>query len=186
MSIPAIKEAVNLVDVAREYGELHKSGPQWLMLCLWHSEQRPSCRVYKDHFYCYTCQASGDLIDMVAKGEGVGKGKALAILSDRTGIPLGGKPLTRRQRVYDSQEKDFAEWWQKATIRKLGKQLTAHCIHGTEEDCESIGILLRQVQAAKGQELRALALRAGDQREWREDRDDAIWWTWFAVEALCL
>ncbi len=186
MSIPAIKAAISLAVLASEYGEIRKSGAQWLMLCPWHSEQRPSLRVYEDHVYCFTCQAHGDAVDFVAQVEGISKGNALKVLSDRTGIPLDGKPLTRRQRVYDSQEKEFAEWWQKTTVRKLENQLTAYCIHGTEEDCESIGVLMRQVRMAKGQELRALALRAGDQREWREDRDDAIWWTWFAVEGLCL
>ncbi len=184
MSIAAIKAAISLAVLATEYGEVRKSGAQWLMLCPWHSEQRPSLRVYEDHVYCFTCQAHGDVVDFVARVEGISKGRALKVLSDRTGIPLDGKPLTRRQRVYDSQEREFAEWWQKTMIRRLEKQLTAYCIYGTEEDCESIGVLLRQVRATKGHELRALALRAGDQREWREDRDDAENITWWCVACL--
>lgn len=212
MSIQNIKDAVSLIDIAREYGEVRKSAGQWLMLCLWHSEQRPSLRIYEDHFYCYTCQSSGDVIDMVAKGEGVSKGKALAILSDRTGIPLDGQPRTRVQRAYDAQEREFSEWWQKRTIASLGKQLTAYCrmlradmgppVHycpdcdcypcvcerdewgTTEEDCERVGALLRGVRQAKGVELRALAARAGNRAEWVEDVKDAEMWTWWSVEAL--
>ncbi len=186
MSILRIKEAINLVDIAREYGEVKKAGAQGVMVCFWHDDHKPSCYVWRDHYHCHVCQAHGDVVDFIAKAEGLSKRAAIKLLSDRTGIALDGKPLTRRQRVYDSQEREFAEWWQKTMIRKLEKQLTAYCIHGAEDDCESIGVLLRQVRAAKGQELRALALRAGDQREWREDRDDATWWTWFVVEALCL
>ncbi len=184
MSIQNIKAALNLPELIGEYVKLRPVGKEHIGLCPFHDEGTPSLRVHTDYFKCFGCGAGGDCFTFVSMIESVSVGAAIHILSDRTGIPLDGKPLTRRQRVYDSQEKEFAEWWQKTTVRKLENQLTAYCIHGTEEDCESIGVLMRQVRAAKGQELRALALRAGDQREWREDRDDAENITWWCVACL--
>ncbi len=40
-------------------------------LCPFHKEKSPSCCVYSDHFYCYGCHASGDVIGYVMRRDGL-------------------------------------------------------------------------------------------------------------------
>lgn len=35
--------------------------------CPFHSDKSPSMKVYKDHYHCYACGASGDVFDLVEK-----------------------------------------------------------------------------------------------------------------------
>lgn len=188
MSIAAIKAAVSLPALAAEYGEIRKSGAQWLMLCPWHHEQRPSLRVYEDHVYCFTCQASGDAIDFVAQMEGISKGRALRKLSERTGIPLDNS--TRRtpiQRAGDRQDLAFALWWHGRQVTKLSRALTAYCIYATEEECEDLGLVLRQLRGLDRQAIIGAARRLGtaqDWRDWEADKKDAEFWTGVCVEMI--
>lgn len=40
-------------------------------VCLFHSEKTPSMHVYPDHFYCFSCNQKGDVIDIVQKQQGL-------------------------------------------------------------------------------------------------------------------
>lgn len=58
-----IKNAVSLKDVLQEYGiKVNSSG---FALCPFHREKTPSFKVHDDHYYCFGCNASGDVIDFV-------------------------------------------------------------------------------------------------------------------------
>jgi hypothetical protein len=136
--------------------------------------------------FCFTCQAHGDVIDFVAQMEGISKGRALKKLSDRTGIPLDGHPVSRTQRQYDREEHEYCLWWQRRQVQLLQRQLTVYCQYATEEECGALGVILRQVRATKGQELKALVARVGNREEWLMDKQNAEDVTWLCVEAMCL
>ena len=36
-----------------------------MALCPFHRERHPSCKLYADHYYCFGCQAHGDVIKLV-------------------------------------------------------------------------------------------------------------------------
>lgn len=58
-----IKELVDLPTAARTYGvEVHRGN---MALCPFHRERHPSCKLYADHYYCFGCQAHGDVIRLV-------------------------------------------------------------------------------------------------------------------------
>ena len=58
-----IKELVDVPTAARNYGvEVHRGN---MALCPFHRERHPSCKLYADHFYCFGCQAHGDVIKLV-------------------------------------------------------------------------------------------------------------------------
>jgi len=58
-----IKELVDVPTAARYYGvEVHRGN---MALCPFHRERHPSCKLYNDHYYCYGCQAHGDVIKLV-------------------------------------------------------------------------------------------------------------------------
>ena len=58
-----IKELVDVPTAARTYGvEVHRGN---MALCPFHRERHPSCKLYEDHYYCFACQAHGDVIKLV-------------------------------------------------------------------------------------------------------------------------
>lgn len=58
-----IKELVDVPTTARNYGvKVHRGN---MALCPFHRERHPSCKLYADHFYCFGCQAHGDVIKLV-------------------------------------------------------------------------------------------------------------------------
>lgn len=58
-----IKELVDVPTAARSYGvEVHRGN---VALCPFHRERHPSCKLYEDHYYCFGCQAHGDVIRLV-------------------------------------------------------------------------------------------------------------------------
>ena len=181
MGIARIKEAVSLPAVAAEYATLKRSGPIHVCVCLWHDDSRPSCYIYQDHYHCHVCGAHGDVIDWVAKYEGLSKGRAIRLLSQRTGIPLDGRPMTRRERQSTLEEQPFALWWQKEYAVDFSVL--------SEEESEAAGIILRQVKALKGADLRALVIRVAteaDRERWRAWKQHCEDVTWMCVEALSL
>ena len=58
-----IKELVDVPTAARTCGvEVHRGN---MALCPFHRERHPSCKLYADHYYCFGCQAHGDVIKLV-------------------------------------------------------------------------------------------------------------------------
>ena len=124
-AIARIKEAAPLPVVAGEYVKLRKMGTSLLGLCPFHQEKTPSLRVHAEFFKCFGCGAAGDVITFIGKIEGVSPGRAIALLSERTGIPLDSTQprRTRLQRAYDAQEQAFAEWWHYWQCEKLARRV---------------------------------------------------------------
>lgn len=58
-----VKELVDVPTAARHYGvEVYRGN---MALCPFHRERHPSCKLYADHYYCFGCQAHGDVIKLV-------------------------------------------------------------------------------------------------------------------------
>lgn len=60
-----IKQRLSIKEVARYYGiTINRSG---FAKCPFHEERTPSMKIYDDHFYCFSCQCSGDSIRLVSQ-----------------------------------------------------------------------------------------------------------------------
>ncbi|MCR4794649.1 MAG: DNA primase [Ruminococcus sp.] len=58
-----VKSLVDVPTAARSYGvEVHRGN---MALCPFHRERHSSCKLYEDHYYCFGCQAHGDVIKLV-------------------------------------------------------------------------------------------------------------------------
>lgn len=178
MSIAAIKAAVSLPALISEWVRLRQVGTEHIGLCPFHQEKTPSLRVHPEFWKCFGCSKGGDCFTFVSLIEGVSLGRAIKLLSDRTGIPIdGGRRRTPIQRAGERQDLDFALWWHARQVTQLSKQLTAYCIHATEQDCEDIGGVLWQLRALDRQAVVGAARRLGtaeDWKEWAADREDAV------------
>ncbi|MGL4757864.1 MAG: CHC2 zinc finger domain-containing protein, partial [Patescibacteria group bacterium] len=55
-----IKESTDLIQLSTRLGFTFKVGTN---LCPFHKEQTPSCRIGKNDFHCFGCEAKGSVID---------------------------------------------------------------------------------------------------------------------------
>lgn len=111
-----IKSSLDLIDTAKYYGiEVNRSG---FTLCLFHSERTPSLKLYPDHFYCFGCGKSGDVIALVAQRLNISQfDSAKVLMSDfrlsNEEVRLQAKPQI--QATYSE--------WERQTIRLLNEYL---------------------------------------------------------------
>lgn len=71
LSIGAIKEAHNIIDIISRYTNLRKAGKEYMGKCPFHEDRQPSLEVNeaKQLFYCFSCQRGGDLINFIMQIE---------------------------------------------------------------------------------------------------------------------
>ena len=88
--IEAVKSRLNLVDIAKRYLELRRVGGRWVAPCPFHSESKPSFSINEEDglFYCFGCQASGDIIDFYCRINGLEFLEGLRQLADEAGVEL--------------------------------------------------------------------------------------------------
>ena len=90
-----IKRTTNLVRVVESYGiALKKTGKDHVGLCPFHDDHKPSLRVTggKGLFRCPACGATGNVIQFVAKKEGLtDREAALKLLGQVPGVKPGSK-----------------------------------------------------------------------------------------------
>ncbi len=85
-----IKEKLSIVDVLGSYIKLEKSGANFKARCPFHNEKTPSFMVSpsRNSYYCFGCQASGDIFSFVQEFEKLDFVGALKLLADKAGITL--------------------------------------------------------------------------------------------------
>ena len=95
--IEAIKARLDIVQVVQRYVQLRPAGERWTGVCPFHEETKPSLSVSSAMgvFYCFGCQASGDVIDFYSRINGLEFAEALRDLAEETGVQLRGKPDAR-------------------------------------------------------------------------------------------
>jgi DNA primase len=86
-----VRDTVDFVELVSARTELRRAGPRsYEGLCPFHEERSPSFSVepVEKLYYCFGCQAAGDVFTFVQETEGVDFGAALELLADRCGIEL--------------------------------------------------------------------------------------------------
>ena len=86
-----VKQQADIVKVVEGYIRLRKAGAQnYSGLCPFHNEKTPSFNVNaaRQFYYCFGCQASGDVFTFVVKIENVSFREAVRIVAQKCGIPL--------------------------------------------------------------------------------------------------
>lgn len=175
--IQAVKEATDLQVLAAEYTTLIRSGAQYLAICPSHKDSTPSCRIYQNHYFCFSCQAHGSPIDWVMLHEQCSFSAAVTTLAERAGISLDHKPVTRLQAAYAREEADYCKWWWEHWEQSL-----AECIHAhvAEQAYRTAGSLDRINAWMRGL---GIADRIKVFREHRTDRDRRDYERWQREQA---
>ncbi|HYW81347.1 MAG TPA: DNA primase, partial [Thermoguttaceae bacterium] len=89
-----IRQAVDIVDLVGSHLQLRRQGRNYVALCPWHDDSRPSLQVNPERqsFKCWVCDIGGDIFSFVMQMEGVEFREAMQMLADRAGITLGQGP----------------------------------------------------------------------------------------------
>ncbi len=137
-----MKQQADIVKVIEGYIRLRKAGAQnFTGLCPFHREKTPSFNVNatRQFFYCFGCQATGDVFSFVGKLENVSFPEAVRIVAQKCGIPLP-------KREFSSPE-EAAEARLRARLLELHEVATAwfeEQLQGPE------GALAREYLAGRG------------------------------------
>lgn len=86
-----VREAVDFLELVQARTELRRAGPaRYEGLCPFHDERTPSFGIdpAQKVYYCFGCQASGDVFTFVQETEGVDFKGALELLAERYGVEL--------------------------------------------------------------------------------------------------
>jgi DNA primase len=139
----SVKQQVDIVKVIEGYLRLRNAGAQRFKgLCPFHKEKTPSFNVNggsQQFFYCFGCQATGDVFTFVGKIENVSFPEAVRIVAQKNGIPLP-------KREFSSPE-EAAEARQRAKLLDLHEAATSwfeEQLRGPE------GALAREYLAGRG------------------------------------
>jgi DNA primase len=86
-----VRDAVDFVELVSARTELRRAGPaRYEGLCPFHEERSPSFGIdpHKKVYYCFGCQAAGDVFTFVQETEGVDFKGAIELLADRFAVEL--------------------------------------------------------------------------------------------------
>jgi len=89
-----VRQATDIVELVERYVRLRRQGRNYVGLCPWHDDTRPSLQVNPERqsFRCWVCNIGGDVFSFVMKMEGVEFREALGLLAERAGISLSTGP----------------------------------------------------------------------------------------------
>lgn len=88
--VESVVNSVDIVQVVGEYVRLEKRGKSFFGLCPFHAEKTPSFNVSqeKQMYYCFGCQAGGNVLSFVMEHNKLTFPEALENLAERAGITL--------------------------------------------------------------------------------------------------
>ncbi len=111
--VQAVRDAVDIVDIASAYTRLAKAGKRYKGLCPLHKEKTPSFSVEPQQglFYCFGCGQGGDAIRLHQLLSGDDFPAAIEALAGRYGIPLPKRTAAGRG---ERREPDLEETLERA------------------------------------------------------------------------
>lgn len=98
--VEAVRDRTDIVEVVSRHVKLQRKGSSWVGLCPFHQEKTPSFNVIpsKGMYYCFGCQAAGDVYRFLMEIEGLSFVEAVKELAGTAGVTIEERKLTPRER----------------------------------------------------------------------------------------
>jgi DNA primase len=98
--VQAVRDAVDIVEVASSHTKLQRAGRKWKGLCPFHKEKTPSFQIDADQglWYCFGCGKGGDAIKLHMELTGDDFPAAMETLAQRFAVPIPVAPRDRQGR----------------------------------------------------------------------------------------
>ena len=95
--VQAVREAVDILEIAGAHAKLQRVGRKWKALCPFHKEKTPSFQLDPEQglYYCFGCGKGGDAIKLHMELTGDDFPAAMESLARRFGVPIPA-PAARR------------------------------------------------------------------------------------------
>ncbi len=135
-TVQRVKEAVNIVEIVSEYVSLKRVGRNYVGLCPFHSDRKPSFTVNEERqiFHCFGCGAGGDVIAFYMKFHQVSFVDAVKELAKRYGIEINERGIcpeerakfTRREALFQLNERAQRFFYNMLWASKSGREARAY------------------------------------------------------------
>ncbi|HVE46559.1 MAG TPA: DNA primase [Acidimicrobiales bacterium] len=166
--VAKVRHAVDFVEVASEHIALKKVGRRWVGLCPFHAEKSPSFSVNQQEglYYCFGCQAKGDVITFVREVEHLDFVGAVERLASRVGMELRyddvkeGKDRQRRAVLTEAMER-AVEWYHQRLLTSSDAAAARGYLRSRGYDAEAVKTF-RLGWAPEGWDALAKALHVAD------------------------
>ena len=88
--VQAVRDAVDIVEIAGAQTKLQRAGRKWKGLCPFHKEKTPSFQIDAEQglYYCFGCGKGGDAIKLHMELTGDDFPAAIESLARRFGVPI--------------------------------------------------------------------------------------------------
>ena len=113
-----VKDAADMVEIVSAYTDLRQRGKDWWGLCPFHDENSPSLKVnpLDKLYYCFGCEAKGDVFRFVEEKEGLSFPEAVESLAERYAVeiergredPRAEAARRKKARLYEVLERTAA------------------------------------------------------------------------------
>ena len=132
MTLEEIKTSITVPDAARLYGlRVNRSG---MACCPAHDDRTASLKLYKDHFFCFSCGRHGDVVDLVALLTGTDFSGAFAALG---GTYDDADPAETRRAIMKARSaswlRDLLEDFRRQRLRSIVEDINRLRDLGAEE-----------------------------------------------------
>ena len=94
-----IRTAVDIIDLVGSYVQLRRLGANFVGLCPFHEDRRPSFNVNpaRQTWKCWVCDKGGDVFSFLMEKERISFPEALQMLAERSGIDLTSTNVVNRR-----------------------------------------------------------------------------------------
>ena len=127
-TIEAVKERVDIVDVVGEHVVLKKKGREFVGICPFHDDSKPSMTVSpaKQFYYCFSCGAGGNSIKFLMEFQRLSFGDVVLELARKYQLPIETmdgpqeerlrQQLTRRDKLHHALA--LASGWFRSCLKR--------------------------------------------------------------------
>ncbi len=143
--IAKVRQSTDFVAVASEHLQLSRVGNRYKGLCPFHSEKSPSFTINpeKGLYYCFGCQAKGDVIRFVMELEHLDFASAVERLAAKAGVAVrydseqSGRDRKRKERLREAMDA-AVEWYHQQLLTSPGGGAARHYLKSRGYDGDAV------------------------------------------------